>query len=214
MDTPSEYLRRTESAARRLFEGIESYVAILKKAPTPVFVTSYSNDSDLDAQRNAWAMQNEKAIQASLQAERDFSAESFALATLCGSVLQVAAKAIECYSTNMSIPADWANIVKPGAKAVRFCTGRQVRRVSVGMIILAGRNQHMHFEDTSLREPSISVFKRLAIYHGKNEDPSLLDPAFDLRNSVLISFASNVTALLGWRSYAAYESDMRELLAI
>lgn len=214
MQTPAEYLKRSESAVRKLFDGIGQYQAILRRAPVPVLVTSYSDDMDLDSQLASWQTENAQAIQASVQAERDFIAESFALATLCGSVLQVAAKAIECFSTNVTVPPEWNPTIGVSSKAVRFCMGKPVRKVPLGLVIFAGRNQHMHFEDQALREPNVSVFEQLTINHGKNTDPAVRDPAFDLRNTHLVSFASNVTAVIGWRTYDAYESDMRGLLAI
>ena len=43
-------------------------------------------------------------------------------------------------------------------------------------------------------------------------EESFKDPAFDLENTVLINFSSNITALLGWRNYEAYYSDMKLLI--
>jgi len=153
-------------------------------------------------------------IRASIEAQREYIAESFAQATLCGSVLQVAAKAIECYSRNMNIPVDWCSIIKPGSKAVPFCAGRLVRKVPLGLVVYAARNQHTHFNDAGLHEPSVSVFEYLALNHGIKAGQLLRDPAFDLNNTGLVSYASNCTALIGWRTYEAYEHDMRALLEI
>jgi len=111
MQTAAEYLDKTESAVRTLFRGIDSYASMLRRHPTSAFVTSYTDEADFQAQYEAWANENEEVIRASLKAQREFIAESFAQATLCGAVLQVAAKAIECYSKNMSVAADWASLI-------------------------------------------------------------------------------------------------------
>lgn len=210
MQSAAEYLRKTESAVRKLFEGIESYAAIITRAPQPVHVSSARDKQEAEAQFQAWAEQNDAAIRASLKAQRDYFAESFALATLCGSVLQVAAKALEKFSTNIVVPEEWTPVVR--SKHARYCLGRIVRRVPLGLIIFAGRNQHMHFGEERLWEPNVTVFERLAIYWSRNTDPGVRDPAFDLANPLLVSFAHNITALVGWRSYDAYESDLKTLL--
>jgi hypothetical protein len=214
MQTAAEYLNKTESAARKLFEGIDSYTSILRQHPTSAFTTSYTDEADFQAQYEAWAKQNAGLIRASIEAQREYVAESFAQATLCGAVLQVAAKAIECYSNNKSVPLDWLSLIKPTSKGVPFCTGRLIRTIPLGLVIYAARNQHTHFEDEELREPNVSVFERLAVNHGIKTDQLIRDPAFDLQNTGLVSYASNCTALIGWRSYEAYEHDMHALLEI
>ncbi len=214
MQSAAQYLENTQSAARMLFEGIDAYLAILRRHPTATFVTSYTSDKDWWSQHDAWATQNEQAIKASLDAQREYMGESFAQATLCGSVLQIAAKAIECHSKNSNVPSEWSSLINPGTKAVPFCVGRLVRGVPLGLVIYAGRNQHMHFEDKGLREPNIAVFDRLALNHGYSKDEKFRDPAFNLETEGITSFANNVTALIEWRSYDAYERDMRALLEI
>ena len=82
----------------------------------------------------------------------------------------------------------------------------------LGLIILAGRNQHMHFGDEPLRDPNVSIFARLASFGSMGGDETVHDPAFDLENKNLVSFAHNITALIGWRSFGNYQRDLRELL--
>lgn len=212
MQSASEYLKRTESAVRKLFEGIDSYTAGIERARTPVFVSSTLDQTKRDAELEAWMVANAAAIEAARAAQRDYFAESFAMATLCGAVLQVAAKGLERFSMNVVIPQGWVDIVKP--KEVRYCIGRRVRNVPLGLIIYAGRNQHVHFGEGKLNKLNTTVFARLAVHHGSNNDPTIRDPAFDLSNRRLVSFAHNVTALIEWRSYEAYERDLVDLLAV
>jgi hypothetical protein len=213
MQNAAQYLEKTRSAAARLFEGIDGYLALLREHPA-TFAASYSNSDDLRKQYETWCTANESKIKADLQAQRRYLGEAFAQATLCGAILQLAAKAIECYSKNDEVSEDWAELIKPGSKPVRFCIGRDVRGVPLGLVIHAGRNQHMHFEDDNLREPNVEVFRRLAVNHqfGKGRSEPVVDPAFHLGTTSITSFANNITALIGWRSLDAYETDMRTLL--
>jgi len=215
MQTAAEYLDKTRSAAAKLFEGIDTYLALLRQHST-TFVTSYTSQEDFQRQYDAWYTANHANIKAELEAQKQYLGESFAQATLCGSILQLAAKAIECYSKNTEIPEDWESLIKPGVKPVAFCTGRLVRGVPLGLVIYAGRNQHIHFEDQDLREPNVEVFRRLAVNHGygRGSTEPVVDPAFHLGTESIDSFANNITALIGWRSVEAYEADMRTLLEI
>jgi hypothetical protein len=212
METSEDYIKRTASAVRKLFEGIDEYTGILRRHGPPVFTSKYGDEESFQKNYEAWLVENDANIQKRRQAEREYLSETFAQGILCGALLQVAAKAIECYSENESIPEDWAEVIRPNNKAVRFCIGRKTRDVPLGLIIYAARNQHTHFEDEELREPNQEVFRRLAERHGITTNQPFADPAFDLKNKSLVSFASNCTALMGWRDYTSYEADIRALL--
>ena len=215
MQNAAEYLDKTRSAAAKLFEGIDSYLMLLRKHPT-TFVSSYTSKEDYQKKFDAWKKENHSQIQAGLEAQKEYLGESFAQATLCGSILQIAAKAIECYSNNTHIPEEWTPFIRPGNKAVAFCTGKLIRGVPLGLVIYAARNQHTHFEDQAIREPNVEVFRRLASNYGNVgiSTNSFVDPAFDLGTKSITSFANNITALINWRSLQTYEADMRELLQI
>lgn len=214
MQNASEYLEKTRSAASLLFEGVDTYLAMLRNHDT-TFVSSYTSLEDFQEQHDAWCKANQSKIQIALEAQKKYLGEGFAQATLCGAILQLAAKAIECYSQNTEIPQDWASLRKPNKNAVPFYIGRPVRGVPLGLVIYAGRNQHTHFEDQSLREPNVEVFRRLAVNgYGKSRKMPVIDPAFHLGAARITSFANNITALIGWRSLDAYEKDMRAMLDI
>lgn len=215
MQSAAQYLDKTRSASRKLFEGIDTYLVLIR-GHTATFVTSYTDEADWQRQYDSWHAKNQSGIQAALEAQREFLEEGFAQAALCGAVLQIAAKAIECYSKNTEVPPEWTTLIKPDSKPVPFCVGRQIRGVPLGLIVYAGRNQHTHFEDKNLREPNITVFEKLAFNHGylKGQQTQVADPAFQLKTDGITSFANNITALIGWRSLEAYETDMRELLEI
>lgn len=210
MEKASEYLERTRSAAVHLFNGIDSYMAILRDSKPAVLVGNYASAEAHEANLEKWATQNADQIEAAMAAQRSFVAEKYALATLCGSVLQIASMAIRLYSTNTAVNQDFADVVK--GNKVAYCVGRLVRGVPLGLVIYAARNQYNHVDDGHLREPSATVFDRLATNHGYGTN--LRDPAFDLALGLVWNYPSNVTNLVGWRSYAAYECDMKSLLQV
>lgn len=214
MESPAEYLSRTESATRTLLDGIEAYIAPLKHAPLSVFGGSFSDEKIARVAFDHWSAEKDEQIQLSLKSQREFLAESFALATLCGCLLQIAAKGIEWFSNNTDIPFDFGSVIKPSSPAVPFCIGRCVRGVPVGLVIYAGRNQFAHFNERELREPNVTIFERLAVNHGETMEGDFKDPAFDLQNGQLVNFAGNITRLLGWRNHDAYATDMRQVLGV
>jgi hypothetical protein len=209
MHAAASYLQQTQSAVQKLFEGILSYTAILKAIHGTTFVSGELDPTKFQAEYDAWAQNNAAKLAASLAAQRQYSEQAFAMATLCGAVLQVAAKAIECYSGNEIVPRSVQAIVGNSAKAIPFCIGREVRGVPIGLVIYAGRNQHMHHNEASLSAVNQAVFDRLAVLP---QHPHIKDPALDLANTLLESHASNITYVLGWRSYEAYAADLRSLL--
>lgn len=210
METPQEYLARTKSAVEHLFSGVDAYLQILQSSRRPVLVGTYSSEAERDAAFERWMKEKDEDIQKGLATERAFLAEKYALAALCGSLLQIASMAIRLYSKSDQIPAELSGFVKAANAA--YCIGRRVREVPLGLVILAGRNQYNHIDDNQLREPSPTVFEWLATKHGYGA--SIRDPAFDLGAGLVWNYASNITSLIGWRDYETYENDMRSLLGI
>lgn len=210
MDTPDEYLARTKSAAQHLFDDIAAYFQILRNQRPPVLVGCYANEAERDAALQHWMKENSDAIDRGLAGERAFLAEKYALATLCGAVLQIAFMAIRLYSKNAKVPDDISGSVR--LNHAQFCVGRRIRNVPLGLIVYAGRNQYNHIDDDLLREPSSTVFEWLATKHGYGN--GIRDPAFDLNAGLVWNYPSNITSLIGWRGYDPYETDMRSLFVI
>lgn len=204
-----EYFEKTETAVRTLLEGVKGYRDLL----LPIRELTWGHgelDDDLKvAEYYAWLDQNVDKFERAEVARRNFRAQSFAMATLCGSLLQIAAKCIDMFSNNQSCEACKQIVFKPG-RAVRYCVGRVIKGVPIGLIVYAGRNQHVHCDEEILRdEVNNLVFEHLATVPGY---PGYRDPAFDLKARRLDSYASNITALLKWRTYDAYIDDMRMML--
>ena len=223
LNSLEEYLNRTESAVRKLFDGIDSYIKILRNSPKPIF-TYRSSSADIETDQKSreqayenWKSSNEEEIKSSLRAQRDFWEESFALATLCGSVLQIAAMGIQWFSLNQEIPEDLPEelqslLTKSKNKLAKFCIGRRVRTVPIGLVIYAGRNQYNHMDDENLSPLNTTIFNLIGCSYQSAIEQSSKDPAFDLDNAVLINFSSNITALLEWRNYESYYTDMHSLI--
>jgi hypothetical protein len=213
MDTIADYLSKTESATRKLFDGVAEYIDILKKAHAPVFLSSTLDAEEREKEFETWVENNKDEIRKSFEAQNCFVDESFAMAALCGSILQLSAMAIQKYSKNTGVSAGLEDLMAAGSKPAKFCMGRLERGIPIGLIIYAGRNQFNHFDDEQLLEPSKTIFERLCeIESFENKGTFYRDPAFDLTNDRVVNFASNITALLGWRSYDDYSNDMRVLL--
>ena len=193
METAAEYLDKTESAVKILFDGIDAYFEVLRNEHVQL------------------AAENPEKLQAAFEAQRSFVAEYFALAALCGAVLQIAAKAIECYSKVDGVPEDCQDSFS-GPKIRLFCIGRRVHDVPIGLVIYAGRNQATHFNEKKLYGLNETIFQRLSDRNPSILDKGQRDPSFDLLNPNLTIFADNITTLLGWRSFHEYNADMRALL--
>lgn len=210
METIRDYIAKTESATKKLFEGIDGYVSVLKKVPTPVFVRDFVSKEQAQRETEEWARNNEKWFKAQAEAQKEYMDELFAQGTLCGGILQIAAMGIRKYSANTVIPVKVQGIPKI-KNAEKFCIGRKVRELPMGLIIYAGRNQYNHLDEENYREPTKAIFSQLAQMKYPNIEP-LLDPAFDLDNPGIITYSSNITAVLEWRSYEKYEADMLAML--
>jgi len=246
MNSLEEYLDRTESAVIKLFDAIDSYIAILRNSPKPSFISG-GNVTDFETNRNkreksydAWKAKNREIINLSLEVQRDFIADSFALSTLCGSVLQIASMGIQWFSENEDIPEDLPEELKPlledsKSQIIKFCIGRRIRKMPFGLIIYAGRNQYNHMNHEKLSKLNTTIFcliannwkEALEHYDELEEweylseckhafensfEKSFQDPAFDLGNTASINLSSNITNLLGWNNYESYCADMHSLI--
>ena len=210
MQSFAEYSAKTESAVRLLFDGIASYDRLIPDFKSAIFVSSEIDDSGFEVAYSAWRRKNANALAAATEAERKYLAESFALDTLCGAVFQVAGKAIEVYSDSTHMPSEWTNAIGPNT--AKYCRGRLVRTVPLGLVVYAARNKHAHYNDGSLRPLSSAVFERLATEHEYPKSEVRRDPAFDLTNTKIDTCAHNVMPLIGWTTYENYAADLATLV--
>ena len=210
MQTATEYLAGTESAVRHLFDGIAVYENLLRSAVIPVPAMDESIGTAAGrAEYEAWEKRNAERFAAAWQAEQKFLAEFFAMNTLWGAVLQVANKALDLYGKSVAIPPAWSDVVTE--RTAKYCCGRLIRTVPLGLIIHAARNQHAHFDDPAPHRLTVKVFKLLATAHGyPTPQPNR---TFDL-SIPMQSFASAIVDLISWPTFEHYVTDMRALLEI
>ena len=203
----TDYLNETESAARQIFEGLAYYRGVLDKDPRPTFVGKVDPERR-DEQLAEWYEQNQEEIRQSLAAQREYLGNTFSQATLAGALLQIAYMGISMFSTNERVPENWQSSINNGSKPARFCIGRCVKGVEVGLLIFAGRNQYNHWDEGELRNPSKAIFDRLA-----NHSSAYIDPAFDLSNEVLDTYSHNIVSVIGWVNYDDYLNDLTLLVS-
>ncbi len=210
MQTFQEYLTKTEAATKVLLSGVEQYREMLREAAKlSTFSSSYRDFKDLEEQHAKWQDENAEKIARAEFLYNNYFAESFSQATLCGSILQIASKAIEKYSANDSVSPEVEAILGSHDRIKLFCIGRKVHGLPIGLIIYAGRNQHMHFEG-DLHPAPRKILQRLAT--AWDPEGKVKDPAFDPENPKLYSLAHNIVGLLGWKTYADFERDLTDML--
>ncbi len=148
-------------------------------------------------------------------AREEYQASLFSMHVISGSILQIACKYIELYSTKTEFDEDIKYLYegcKPRAisKLAKYAVGDKLRGVPIGLIIYSGRNQYNHIEENGelTNVVNINVFRALATNH---EYGDFTDPAFDLNNDSIIAYSSNIRALLGWDNYSRFLGDMRSL---
>lgn len=122
---------------------------------------------------------------------------------------------IYLFSQNTTIPASCTNLVtppnkKPIQKAIKFCVGRLVHDIPIGLIVYAGRNQFNHWDDKSFDFPTTQVFQ--ALLNAYYENP-LFDMAYELNYPERTIKANHlVLNELRWRNYEGYITDMTALI--
>ena len=117
---------------------------------------------------------------------------------------------IDVYSHNKIIPNSCKGIVPPKAtKAIRFCIGRELFNLPIGLIIYAGRNQYNHWNDDPYNI-TFTVFNILSVAHYHD---IWHDLAYELSNLSITIYAQEILiGALMWLSYEDYFNEMKELL--
>jgi len=217
MITKENYFSETEHAVRSFFDCIAHYSELIKMGVSPC--TTFRHDTEeFETQYEEWINQPEirEAHEIAELARKEYRAQFFSMHVVAGSILHIACKAIELFSTSSELNSKYSHLLsgcKPGLakQAAKFSLGREVRGVPLGLVILAGRNQYNHIEaGADLNPLNKNIFK--ALVTGRNYGQDLFDPAFELDNEGLVSYSSNIRGVIGWNSYESYRSDMNELL--
>lgn len=196
------YLNDTEVAVRHLIEGLNSY----DSARAPSILPFISE--------NGMVKMSKAENEAFLDAYTKFFDLEFARATLAGSLLQVAYNCLKQYSPGIEDAALRTKFsIRNGTTAEKFCLGRQVHGVPIGLLIYAGRIQYNHWEDG---QPSNSVanavFQELVTAY---YDDASFDLAYETSYPSPRPVSHYIVKLeLKWATYDDYINDMRSLLKL
>lgn len=188
-----DYLVQTEHVVRHLFDGLNYYESVLDGLIPP------SQSQDM------------ADIKKYVERARVYFGHSFSEAILCGSILQIAFMGIYKFSDNSEIPSSSRAIVtNKNSPAIRFCIGREIHGLPIGMIIYAARNQYNHWDEENFNQPTTEVFKTLYRAYLNNQ---FFDMAYDLNYPARTVKANHIVlSELQWRSYADYHKDMNALI--
>jgi hypothetical protein len=129
-----------------------------------------------------------------------------------GAVIQFAFWGIEKFSKNTYIDPEFIDEIKPQTNSQKFCIGRLIDDIPIGLIIYAGRNQAIHFDDEKLHPINKKVFHKLANWYSPSFQKWFVNDAYELENPNILNYAEIITYKLGWTKYETYESDMLHML--
>jgi len=136
-----------------------------------------------------------------------------AKATLCGSIAQVAYMAISQFSQNVAVDHECAALsVTAGSKPVKFCVGRRVHGIPLGLLVYAARVQYNHWDEGRPSNPvPRAVFDALYRHYAND---LLFDMAYVLDWPAPRPVAHYIVRHeLRWLTYDDYVSDMTSAIA-
>ncbi len=196
------YLTSTEPAVQHLFKGLNSYDAM--KLPS---ITQYVDETGL-------VKMTKEENDIFLKAYQHSFALEFARATLAGSILQVAYLGLKQYSAGLEDTTICAKFnIQRGSSVEKFCRGRRVHEIPIGLLIYAGRVQYNHWEDGEpIGAAAKSVFRELILAYYND---LTFDMAYELSYPSPRPVSHYIVRLeLKWRTYEDYLSDMKTLLEV
>lgn len=213
MNTIEDYISQTKSAVKKLYEAHDSYYELLRTPKRPGFTCWGDPDSEVNKKAyDKWRRGNEKAIHARIEKDDEFVFEFFARSTLLSSILQFGFWGIEKFSKNVIVAKGFEDIIESNSKQLKFCIGRQYENIPIGLIVYAGRNQAIHFDDKEYNRVTTRVFDLLSNWYSPTFKKLYKNDSFDLKNPNVINFAENIIHILHWQTYEIYERDLLEML--
>jgi hypothetical protein len=152
---------------------------------------------------------NRDQAQHYLKDEIDAMSLDIAKSTLSGAIIQVAYSGISQHSTETKIPKE-LHIATDRRKA-KFCIGRDVHGLPLGLVIYAARIQYNHWEEGMPKNQTAKyVFTHLASV--RMNDP-WHDLVYELDWPVTRPVTHHILELeLQWHKYEDYLSDMKQML--
>ncbi len=210
MDTHLHYLEKTRSGVGYLFDAIEGYRDILAVAKGAAFEGVFSSETEFRKARELWRKENAEEIRNSLTAQRQYIAEMFSISIISGSIIAIAEKCLELYSNNETLGKGLRFPLHP--KKAKYCVGREINGIPLGLVLHAARNQHFHYESEKNHSPVPEVFEALSRRTAISTNDTYQDPAFLIDNDTRGVMAANVLVLIGWRNAKDYFDEMSSIL--
>ena len=200
----NNYILQTEYAVKHLYLGLHDIWSIYEEALTHWDMSKVTLEltPELKSELDKYCQLSEQ-----------YFFYRFSEATLCGSILQIAFMAIYHYSTNTVIPDSCKEIVqivqsKNLDVIKKFCIGKEVCGLPLGLIIYSARNQYNHW-DVELRQFNKMIFERLDY---ENRHNIFADLAYDLNNPTIVVYAHHILlGLLRWQNYDTYKRELKDM---
>lgn len=213
MENACDYFLRTENTVRVFLKEYQACKAkvrliqelIIQGDPAPDLKTRKITFGE-------WWIKNKNDRDIILKAHQKYSTEAFACGLLAGSVLKIAARAIEHYSGNTAILEEWEKILDKKFLPSKFFIGRTIHTVPLGLLIYAGWNQYIDPISREIRVINQQIFRQVATHSKLFEFESFADLDFNFINLHSEYFASNVIDVLCWNDYDHYIGDMQQAL--
>jgi hypothetical protein len=206
MDTHLQYLEKTRSGVGYLFDAIESYRDILTVTNNAAFEGVFCSEIEFREARELWRKENAEQIKSSLMAQRQYIAEMFSISV----IIAIAEKCIELYSKNEILAKELRFPLHP--KKAKYCVGREINGIPLGLVLHAARNQHFHYESEKNHSPVPEVFEALSRRTAISTNDTYQDPAFQIDSDTKGIMAANVLVLIGWRNAKDYFDEMASIL--
>ncbi len=200
-DTLDEYIRRTEHAVMHHYAGLDSCWNYYRQA---------LDHWNIGQVNEPLTPERKVALDRYLALAGKYFDLKLSEAMFAGGILQMAYMAIRLYSKNKSVP-ERSSIVRPSqTSAIRFCIGRELHGVPIGLIVYAGRNQYAHWDEEDSYDVTKSIFGALDMAFSDN---TFSDLAFSLSNQTIPVYANEVLlTALKWTTYEVYLRELRAML--
>lgn len=211
MENALSYLKKTKPAAEGLFKLLNGYD--WDKMRAFVEMTKVRTREDFDARKGG------------------FEATDVAREIIAGSILQLAYFAIDSFAVfegksegALHFESEMNRLLRessnPRMKATfslpeKFCVGRNIGDLPLGMLVFAGRNQYNHYDEDRLNVVNEVVFNAL---HQMWPEPGN-GRSFNLYEGKRFRSYS-VLCALGWvandagTGYGPYSQDLRQILRV
>jgi len=182
------YLEQVDFALIQLFQALNHYKDTINK------MVSMSLELGSDAVTGVANGDFRERAKKLSSITKEFKGIYFSNAIIAGSILQIAHNAIETYSLNTFVPSDLLELGLKPKTISKFCIGSRIKNVPTGLLIYAGRNQHMHCMEPDFHEATKTIFNKISLWPADGSQ----DPAWDLSERKTISYSLEIVALLEW----------------